>query len=156
MPQPEVSLEPEPKERDKADPLPDAAEPVPDWESSYRERSVNSLEAQWLALLPLSSGLLSLQFQLIQPFQPNLDSGANIFFLACRAQIPASEFTAEVGEAFSMPMYGNRPTRIPVLRSLAASTFSFCMCLNISTNGKLHRFWQLFLKQVQLKWGAAP
>lgn len=63
----------------------------------------------------------TLQFQLIQPFQPNLDSGASIFFLACRAQIPASEFTAEVGEAFSMPMYGNRPTRIPVLRSLAAS-----------------------------------
>lgn len=59
VPQPEVSLEPEPKERDKADPLPDAAEPVPDWESSYREWSVNSLEAQWLALLPLSSGLLS-------------------------------------------------------------------------------------------------
>lgn len=98
----------------------------------------------------------TLQFQLIQPFQPNLDSGGNIFFLACRAQIPASEFTAEVGEAFSMPMYGNRPTRIPVLLSLAASTFIFCMWLNISTNGKLHRFWQLFLKQIQLKWGAAP
>lgn len=63
----------------------------------------------------------TLQFQLIQPFQPNLDSGGSIFFLACRAQIPASEFTAEVGEAFSMPMYGNRPTRIPVLLSLAAS-----------------------------------
>lgn len=59
VPQPEVSLEPEPKERDKADPLPEAAEPVPDWESSYRDRSVNSLEAQRLALLPLSSGLLS-------------------------------------------------------------------------------------------------
>lgn len=59
VPHPDVSLEEEPKEADKADPLPDAADPVPDWESSYSERSVNSLEAQWLALLPLSSELLS-------------------------------------------------------------------------------------------------
>lgn len=59
MPQPDVSLEEEPKEPEKADPLPDAADPVPDWESSYSERSINSLEAQWLALLPLSSELLS-------------------------------------------------------------------------------------------------
>lgn len=34
-------------------------------------------------------------------------------------------------------------------------TFSFCLCFNISIDGRLHRFWQLFLKQIQLKWGAA-
>lgn len=34
-------------------------------------------------------------------------------------------------------------------------TFSFCLCFNISNDGRLHRFWQLFLKQIQLKWGAA-
>lgn len=54
MPWPEVSLKLEPKEPDKADPLPDAAEPEPNCESSY-EWSGNSRAA----LLPLSSASLS-------------------------------------------------------------------------------------------------
>lgn len=45
----------EPKEPDKADPLPDAAEPEPNCESSNKERSGNSRAA----VLPLSSGSLS-------------------------------------------------------------------------------------------------
>lgn len=45
----------EPKEPDKADPVPDAAEPETSCESSYNKRSGNSRAA----LLPLSSGSLS-------------------------------------------------------------------------------------------------
>lgn len=60
MPLPEVlfevePLEPIPKELELADPLPEAADPVPDWESSCSKRSKSSLEAEWLSLFPLSS-----------------------------------------------------------------------------------------------------
>jgi len=102
-------------EPDEADRLSDAAEPVPDCESSYSERSINPLEAQWLTLLSQSSGSLSWRQKSKQMHPQKLhlslkkEVSAFTEFVTCRL---SSHISSIVLEFLALKMNGGLELRV--------------------------------------------